>query len=602
VNYPVQAQDFDDFDKEFESFKKEANKEYSDFRDECNARYAKFLAESWKSFKALSPVKSPAEDHTLPEDVLKRLTSKVEMTEEKAAESTDAGINFKAMVVDVRKFFKSRMVEPMVKRREGKRRRAEAERQQQEKLRRARLEQERLLQEKLIQEKKEQEKLLQAKLEEEKLNKEKREQEKQQAKTIAEQKKNEKKNSVSLSKTEPEIADNDIALTENNVKSFTYLGTTMSVDLANLPDKLKLNSIQPQKVADAWTLCSERQYVGLIQDCLDLKDEYKLCDWAYLQMLKAMSDTFFGGDSNESIFLTAYLYCQSGYRIRLGETGGKLLLLYGSQHVIYNQPYFKMGDTYLYALGGGARSLSFINACDKAINEKEQPLSLIISDEPALASATSNKRIVASNKYPEMRMEVSVNENLIRFYNDYPSSELNNDPLTRWAMYANAPLSEEVKLQVYPILKNALDGLSDVEKVRRLLSLIQPRAEWEHPETSLIYGNDNDMWGHDRAFFAEETLYYPYSDCEDHAILFSRMVRDLVGLQVMLVYYPEPCPVHLATAVRFNQPLTGDHQDAIQLANGDIYYICDPTNYIPEPGVTMRGEDNRLAKVMVLED
>ena len=62
------------------------------------------------------------------------------------------------------------------------------------------------------------------------------------------------------------------------------------------------------------------------------------------------------------------------------------------------------------------------------------------------------------------------------------------------------------------------------------------------------YKLDSEMWGvADRAFFPDETLHYPYRDCEDGAILFTRLVRDLLGLPSALVYYPG----HLAAAVAF---------------------------------------------------
>lgn len=56
-----------------------------------------------------------------------------------------------------------------------------------------------------------------------------------------------------------------------------------------------------------------------------------------------------------------------------------------------------------------------------------------------------------------------------------------------------------------------------------ILNWVQTGSEYEY---------DDKVWRHDRAFFAEETLYYPYCDCEDRSILFSRFVRDLLGLDV----------------------------------------------------------------------
>lgn len=112
-------------------------------------------------------------------------------------------------------------------------------------------------------------------------------------------------------------------------------------------------------------------------------------------------------------------------------------------------------------------------------------------------------------------------------------------------------------------------------------------------QTAFVYEYDDKVWGYDRAFFAEETLFYPYCDCEDRSILFSRLVRDLLGLKVVLIYYPG----HLATAVRFSENVTGDYLSV----NTSRYVICDPT-YIGAPvGRTMPNMNNGNAKVILLE-
>lgn len=528
ISLTVSAQDFDkefeELDKAFANFQKEADSDYEKFRDECNAKYADFLAESWRSFRALAPFERPKERQDLPLSVLEQMKNLNggEVLPVLKAESTDAGIRFRGLVIDAKKILQARRAKPLVQRRSAE-----------------------------------------------------------------------------------EQAERDILLKSGDEKSsvfsFDFYGTTMNVELDDLRTKLKIDHVAPQKISEVWKLCSNKQYTKLIQDCLDLKDKYKLCDWAYLLMLKALSDEAFGEHSNESTFLTAYIYCQSGYRIRLGQSSDRLLMFYGSEHCIYDVPRYRFDQSgfYFYIFGEDADLMSSIEACDKGIADIEQPLSLLIQEKPLLTETPSNMRIIESDKYEDVRMEVCVNENLIDFFNSYPSSYVNDNHLTRWAMYANTPLSEDVKVQIYPGLRAALENLSEEDQVRRLLSLIQPRSGKDNkPETSLIYGSDS-IWGGDRAFFAEETLFYEYSDCEDHAILFSRLVRDLLGLQVMLVYYPPPCTPHLATAVRFSKPLSG--KSHIVMPDGDIYYVCDPTNYIPEPGVTMEGMDNSIVQVIILD-
>ena len=229
--------------------------------------------------------------------------------------------------------------------------------------------------------------------------------------------------------------------------------------------------------------------------------------------------------------------------------------------------------------------------CDKSQLEickgsypQEKPLSLYIPQKQAFEYKASNLRTLTSKRYPDVQVQVQVNKNMIEFYNTYPTSEINGNFMTRWAMYANTPLDERVKSQLYPNLSEKIKGLNQLEAVNKLLNWVQ---------TAFVYEYDDKVWGHDRAFFAEETLYYPYCDCEDRAILFTRLIRDLLGLQTILVYYPG----HLASAVSFTDEVSGDYI----LLKGKRFIITDPT-YIGAPvGKTMPDMNNSQANVILLE-
>lgn len=177
---------------------------------------------------------------------------------------------------------------------------------------------------------------------------------------------------------------------------------------------------------------------------------------------------------------------------------------------------------------------------------KKKPLSLYIPQNQKFEYKASDLRTLTSKRYPNVQVQVQVNENLIDFYNTYPTSEVNGNFMTRWAMYANTPLDEHVKTDLYPALKEKINGLSQLEAANKLLNWVQ---------TAFVYEYDDKVWGDDRAFFAEETLYYPYCDCEDRSILFTRLIRDLLGLKTILVFYPG----HLASAVCFTDNVTGDY-------------------------------------------
>lgn len=170
------------------------------------------------------------------------------------------------------------------------------------------------------------------------------------------------------------------------------------------------------------------------------------------------------------------------------------------------------------------------------------------------------------------------------FLSDYPSSAVDNDESTKWSTFADIPLSPENRERLYPALQKAIAGKSEQDAANMLINFVQ---------TAFVYEYDDKVWGGDRIFAADETLYYPYSDCEDRAILFTRLVRDLMGLETALVYYPG----HLAAAVRFNENIPGDY-----FVIGDKrYLVCDPTYIGANIGRTMQGMNNNEAQVILLD-
>ena len=109
------------------------------------------------------------------------------------------------------------------------------------------------------------------------------------------------------------------------------------------------------------------------------------------------------------------------------------------------------------------------------------------------------------------------------------------------------------------------------------------------------YEYDDVVWGKDRAFFSEETLYYPYADCEDRSILFTRLVRDILNLDCALVF----APGHLFTAVKLPQGITYNG-DAI-IIEGERFIICDPTYIGANIGIIMPNIDGNKLSAIVLE-
>lgn len=361
---------------------------------------------------------------------------------------------------------------------------------------------------------------------------------------------------------------------------FTYVNTRLRVRLDD-SQRFTMSGCGENEISRIWERMSGTEYNNVINDCLKIRDEHKLCDWAYLSMIDTMSKKFMQGRVNEATMFMAYIYSQSGYKMRLANDGSRVYMLYASRHVIYNKPYWLIENEIYFPYDCESNSL---NICAAKFPE-EQPLSMQITSEQLLEMASSPQRELKSARYGKVHAVVQTNENLIKFFDTYPSSGVREDFGVRWAMYANTPLSDIAKSTLYPSLRESIEGMNELDAVNRLLNFVQ---------TAFVYEYDDKVWGYDRAFFADETLYYPYCDCEDRSILFSRIVRDLLGLEVVLIYYPG----HLATAVRFNQQVSGDY---IQM-NGKRYVVCDPTFIGAPVGATMTNMDNSKAKVILLEN
>jgi hypothetical protein len=334
--------------------------------------------------------------------------------------------------------------------------------------------------------------------------------------------------------------------------------------------------VNEKQLAKAWRTLSEEQYDITIRSVLDIRKGLNLCDWGYMQMLQAVCEKKYG-KTVVATLMQAYLMAQSGYKVRMAYGGEKLYLLVASDYNILSMFYFMVDGEKFYPMNCSTKEL----AVCKASFDAEQKLSLQISKEQKLNTDTGDSRTLSS-RYG-IHVDVKQNKNLMDFYSQYPSSYVDGNVYTRWAVYANTPLDSAIVASLYPVLRTSIAGLSERDAVNKLLNFVQTAFEYEY---------DEKVWGGDRAFFAEETLYYPYADCEDRAVLFSRLVRDLMGMDVVLLYYPG----HLATAVAFAENVAGDY-----LVHGNRkYVVCDPT-YIGAPvGRTMPGMNNQKAQVIVL--
>ena len=330
---------------------------------------------------------------------------------------------------------------------------------------------------------------------------------------------------------------------------FHWCGQSWRVPLGK-GHRFRLNSAKEADVSDAWQILSGTKYAGVVAACLKLRDSHQLPDWGYLHFLEAMANAFLPGMTNEARLLEMFILVQSGYQVRIARSNERLYLLVPSSGEIYEYSYLTLGGRKYYIVDKSSGHGSFY-VYERDI-PRAQPFVWQMNKQP-LFSPEGKERTLHGQRYSNVWATVSISKGLMTFLNDYPRC---ND----WDSYAMASLSEQAKNKLYPALQQHIKGKSKKDAVAILLDFVQ---------TAFVYQTDDQQFGEERPLFGDETLFYPYCDCEDRSILFSILVRELVGLNVVLLNYPN----HLATAVCFDQDVQGDYV----MLNGRRYVVCDPT-------------------------
>jgi hypothetical protein len=150
------------------------------------------------------------------------------------------------------------------------------------------------------------------------------------------------------------------------------------------------------------------------------------------------------------------------------------------------------------------------------------------------------------------KITTKYSKDLVEFYKTFPQSQ--------YDVYFDNKKSPLLANSILVELKQIIKNKSEYEAVNMILRFVQ---------TSFKYKTDQDQFDYEKVFFPEETLYYPYSDCEDRSIMFSYLVESILGLDVVGIKYDG----HLSAAVHFSTKIKGTNF----VHKNKIYTMTDPT-------------------------
>ncbi|WP_455586980.1 hypothetical protein [Bacteroides sp.] len=345
-----------------------------------------------------------------------------------------------------------------------------------------------------------------------------------------------------------------VPITEHPVHrtSIDFYGSSLEVATDAIED-LALAGNREADVADAWSKLCKASHEQLIKDCMTLREERKMSDWAYLLFIKKIGEQLYGEQQKDDIaFLQMFILNKSGYKVRLSKINEKLKLMVAPAGALYGMPYIVLEGTKYYVFDAEKTNGPMgVYTYKQDFPDAKNYISLSIDAVPKFDMDEYTESV--SPKSGSVQVETIVNKNLMEFYKNYPQCDV--------SVYYHAPMSEELKTALYPPLKEAIKGKSQQEAANLLIEFVQ---------TGFEYQTDGEQFGYEKPFFLDENFFYSACDCEDRAILYSTLVKDLLGLDAILLDYPN----HIASAVRFTEEIPGDY---VVLDDGTKYLICDPT-------------------------
>jgi len=308
----------------------------------------------------------------------------------------------------------------------------------------------------------------------------------------------------------------------------------------------RLNHFNNQSISAYWLHQSNMELNHFLQRITSYQRLLNLNDWHLYLLVYSIAKNIIHEAQNTKI-LTWFILNKLGYDVKLGYQYDRVYLMPSINQQIYNVAYTSIGQKKYYAFGHKGKIYTYPNTFGNT-----KPLDLSNTKVPYLKPDLTYRTLSFEKEGRAYRIQIPFNKNLIHLYNLYPSLD--------WEYYFRQPIDPITKRKLFKQLKSIMQGMSELEAVNFLLTMTQYGFQ---------YATDPEQFGQERSLFFEESLNYPFNDCEDRSIFFGKLVKELLGLEVVALHYPN----HLATAVEFKSNVKGE---SIRYKNRR-YVICDPT-------------------------
>lgn len=317
---------------------------------------------------------------------------------------------------------------------------------------------------------------------------------------------------------------------------------------------VEVSEVSKNGISNYWKTISSSDYQDLLSQLRGVFIRNNYADWQVFQFIRSFSSVIHS-DAQSQIALQFFLLNQLGYDVKIAIQGNSFILLLPIEQKVYGKYSIVISGKRYYLWGGSNASLYTIK---EKFNSNNEQISLLCESLPF----NSGRELSRVMKLPNGQgVMFKLNKGHLDYLSDFPQCEL--------SVHFNTPLTENLKRDIHAHFDPILEGKSDMEKANFLLQVMH---------RSFKYKTDDEQFGKEKWFFPEESIFYPFSDCEDRSVMFAKLIVELTDLEVIGLYYED----HVATALHLEKPIG----DCIKY-EGKLYSVFDPSYINAKGGMSM---------------
>ncbi|MBN1648562.1 MAG: hypothetical protein JW874_11075 [Spirochaetales bacterium] len=273
-----------------------------------------------------------------------------------------------------------------------------------------------------------------------------------------------------------------------------------------------------------------------------------------------------------------YLLVKNGYDVRVGYNGSAVYLLVPSRNMLFDTPFFTIQgkNYYMHDFAGKPGSYDALYIYENSFNDSMLPVNIEPQHQPKLGKSIYERMYTFTFRGRLYSGSFQFNRALVDYYQTIPHTDS--------GVYFHIALSDELLESVKAEFSSVLDTLNEQDKVQFMLTFVQ---------TAFDYKTDQQQFGYEKWMLPEEAMFYRYIDCEDRSILFTALVRQVLGLRVIGLDWPG----HIAAAVHFSGSVAGTYVPY----SGNRFIICDPTYINADIGMVMPSFAGKAVKIIPSE-